>query len=252
MAAGRSAHVRTQTHPGRFRERLIADADLHRYVVDFRRHILRQIIQRDGVYRRLGVSRAQHGFPLGITRRGNSGFRVLVEIHLLPGTPVAVGIVDVAAARQQVHIAGTAKLGPSPARENLGIKNIALIRAFALRTRAQEKNLSQVAAGGIEAAAGSLGKTSDLRGRGLQQVGKFILPVDGENMSAVSGAGEQFVMRIEREGINDILPRSPDTRWGTVGGNAVHIGTAAGAAARKRERTQPRSTGRRGENHPRG
>src|ERR1700730_6068450 len=134
MAARRSAHIRTQTEPNGFRKRLIANAHLHRYVVDFGRHVLREVIQGDSAYRRLGVSRVQHGFPLGIARRGNSHFGFLGEIHLLPGTPVAVGIVDVAAACQQIYVAGSAELGSSPARKNLGIEYIALVTAFALRT----------------------------------------------------------------------------------------------------------------------
>ena len=141
MTACRPAHVRAQAEPSRFRERLITHPRLDGNVFDFRRHVFRQVIQSDGIQRGLGISRVQHGFPLGIARGRNSHRRILGEIHLLPRTPVAVGIVDVAAAGQQLHVAGAAKLGPAPPRKNFGIEHIALVRAFALRTRAQEKNL---------------------------------------------------------------------------------------------------------------
>ena len=56
-----------------------------------------------------------------------------------------------------------------------------------------------------------------------------------ENVSAVSGAGQQFVMRIEGQGVDDVFVRSPNSRRRAIGGNAVHIGATTGASAGKWE-----------------
>src|SRR4029077_8898513 len=145
----------------------------------------------------LGISSVENGFPLGVASGRNVHLRFLAKIHLHPRTPVAIWIVDVATARQQFDIARSAKFGAAPARKDFGVEHIALVGAIALRTWAKKKNLAEVAAGGIEAAAGRFGEPGDLRGRSFQQVGKLILAFDAENVSPVSSAGEQFVMGIE-------------------------------------------------------
>ena len=194
----------------------------------------------------------QHRFPLRIACRWNSRFRFLIEIDLLPRTPVAIGIVDVAAARQQFNVARAAELSPSPTGKNFGIEHVALIAAFALRARSQQKNLSQVAGGCVKSATGTLGKTGYLRCRRFQQIGKLVLPVNGENMSAVSGSREQFVVRIECQRIDDIFMRSPDARRGTIPGNAVDVGAAVRTAAGKGKRSHTGPARRRSWSHARG
>ena len=162
VSTRRTADVVAQIESGGFRERLVANAHLHGNIVYLRRHIFGQIVQSDRVDRGLDVSRVQHGLPLGVACRGNSHLGSGRQVHWLPRTPVAVGIVDVAAARQQIDIAGAAKFRAAPTGKNLGIENIAFVRTFALRARTENKNLAEVTAGGIESAAGSLGETGDL------------------------------------------------------------------------------------------
>ena len=217
--------------------RLILYADLHGDVVDLRSDILGQVIQGDAVDVWSCGSRVQHGFPLGVTSRGNSGFIVFAEVDLLPRAPVAVGIIDVAAAGVKIHIANAAKFDASPARENLGVEDIALVGALGLRPGTEHKDLSQIAGGGVYTTAGRFGEGSHLRSRRFQQIGKIIQAGDSKNVAAISRAGQQASLRIEGEGVDDIFVRCPQPGGRTVGGYAINIRTAAGPAARKWETT---------------
>ena len=74
---------------------------------------------------------------------------------------------------------------------------------------------------------------------------------DGKNVSAISGSGEQLAMRIESQGIDDVVMRSPDAGRGTVGGDAVDIGAAAGSATGRREGRRSAGAGRGSQRHAR-
>ena len=117
-----------------------------------------------------------------------------------PGTPVAVGIVHVAAAGKELDLARAAQFGASPAGENLGVEHIALVAAFGFSRPAQQKYFAQIAGGHIKPARRSFGESRDLGGAGLQQIDEPIFAGDGENMAAVSRAGQQASCRNRKPG----------------------------------------------------
>src|SRR5579864_6567132 len=104
----------------------------------------------------------QDSFPLCVARRRNIHLGAFAQIDFFPCGPIAVGIVDVAASHHQFHITGTAKVDSSPAGEDLGIENVALVTALALWSRPEHEDLAEIAGCGVEAAARGLGKTSHL------------------------------------------------------------------------------------------
>ena len=57
---------------------LIPRADLHGYVIEIRRHILRQVVDGDAVDSGRGVARAQYGFPLDESRSRNADGRIFL------------------------------------------------------------------------------------------------------------------------------------------------------------------------------
>src|SRR6516225_3200712 len=109
----------------------------------------------------------QHDLPLCVARRWHSHLRAFAQVDLLPWTPVAIRIVDVPAARQHIHITRAAKFRASPARENLGIEHVALVRALVLRSRTEHKNLAQIAARRIEPTVWGFREPCHLRCRSL-------------------------------------------------------------------------------------
>ena len=94
----------------------------------------------------------QHGLPLDEARRRDIEYRVFLQIDRLPRTPVAVGIVHVAAAGKELDIARAAEFGASPAGEDFGVEHIALVAAFGFRRPAQQKHFAQIAGGDIKSA----------------------------------------------------------------------------------------------------
>src|SRR4029077_6830622 len=119
-------------------------------------NILGQVVQEDSVNARSGSARMEHGLPLDEARWRNLEFRIGSEgegeIDTRPGTPVAVGIVHVAAARIEfdVGIAGATDAGASPERKDARVEDIAFVRAFRLGARTEHENFPEVAAGGVE------------------------------------------------------------------------------------------------------
>ena len=158
------------------------------HILDFRRHIFRQIVNDDAVDHRHGAARLQHRFPLDKPRRRSIDRQVLLQIDFLPRTPVAVGIVDVTATRQQREVAVAADLGPSPAGEVLGIEDIALVSALVHCIGAEEKDLAQIAGGSVEAAVRRGSERRYLVSASLNQVGVLVATQDDVNPSAISAS----------------------------------------------------------------
>ena len=181
-----------------------------------------------------GSPELQHGFPLNEARRRNADCRILLQVDFLPRTPVAVGIVHVAAAGKEFDIAGAAKFGASPAGKNVGIKDIALVSAFGFGGRAPAETFAQVAGRGVQAAVRSVGESRDLGCAGFEQVGEFVFAADGKNVSAVSGAGQQTATLIKGEGIDDVFVRTPQAAGRAVGGDAINL-RAAGRPPRREQ-----------------
>ena len=93
----------------------------------------------------------------------------------------------------------------SPAREDVRVKYVALVAAFGFRSFAHQKKLAQIAGGSVQAAVWSGSESGNLTGAGLKQFGEFIFAANRENVSAISGAGQQAAVLIEGQGINEIF-----------------------------------------------
>ena len=133
---------------------------------------------------------------------------IFAQIDLGPGTPVAIGIIHVAAAGRKFEVAAPAGLCASPAGKDVRVFHIALERAFGFRTVAHQENLSQVAAGTIKT-VGGFAEGCDLVSAGLEQVGEGTVFLDGEDPAFVASPGDQVTRGIESQGVNDVLTRRP-------------------------------------------
>src|SRR5437763_12238608 len=133
------------------------------------------------------------------------------EIDLLPRTPVAVRVVDVAAAREKLISAFSANLSFAPTRKIARIENIAVVRAFAFRPRTDDEDLSQIARRRVKIPVRRLGKSRDLVGTALQQVGEILagVSVDGEDAAFVPSPGQQIVIFVESERVDQAMVRRP-------------------------------------------
>src|SRR5205085_4386336 len=119
------------------------------------------------------------------------GLPILLSLYFFPRTPVTIGIVDVATAGKEFHVASPPKLGASPSGENLGIIDVALVSAFRLWRGAEHENLAQVAARGIQAPTRSLRECCDLGRADFEHVAEIIFAFYGEDVSTVPGSGYQ-------------------------------------------------------------
>ena len=135
----------------------------------------------------------QHRLPLNKARRWglDQGSIGRAEVNFFPGTPVAVRVVDIAAACQEFKIALAAHFHASPLREQTRIKNITLVVSFAVKRGAENKNFAQVARGGIQRAIHSVSHRSDLIGAGFHQVGVIPMITNCEDASFVSRSRDQ-------------------------------------------------------------
>jgi hypothetical protein len=85
------------------------------------------------------------------------------------------------------------------------VEDIAFVGTFRLKVRTEDKNLSQVAAGGVKPPAGRRREGGDLRGAGLDQIGEIVNTIDRENVTAIAGARDKAIMLIEAESLDKIL-----------------------------------------------
>src|SRR5208337_986032 len=200
---------------GNMRNRLVVVTRLHDNFVNFGSDVLRQVVQQNIVNARRGIPGMEHGLPLHKARRWNAEFGAAgqSEINACPLAPVAVRIVDIAAPRIKLDagIAAAARAGASPKGKYVRVEDVAFVRAFGLKARSEDKNLSQVAAGGVEPSARRRGKGRDLRSAGLDEIGVFIslVAVDGKNVAAIAGTSEQASVLIEAESVDEIFVGTP-------------------------------------------
>src|SRR5437588_1965496 len=150
----------------------------------------------------------QNRFPLDESGRGRCDLCVFLQINFLPLTPVAVRIVNVAAASEQFDTALTAKFRASPLREDVRVEDIAFVRAVGIGRTAQQKYLSQVASCGVKTAV-SCSESGHLIGFCLGQFGVNSTAGDFEDLPLVSSPGEQATLLDERERIDQIFARGP-------------------------------------------
>src|ERR1700687_5886324 len=133
----------------------------------------------------------------------------------------------------------------------MSVKNIALVTALGCWSSAQQKHLTEVAGRRVDAARGSVGEGCDLGRAGFEQVGEFLLPADGKDVSAISRARKEAAALIKRQGIHDVLVRTPQAAGGTVGGDAINLRAACGSQTPAREADRRRwSVGRSGDHDP--
>src|ERR1700683_3036995 len=210
---------------------LIPVSRLHNDLVDFGSNVFGQIIQQDVVDARRGIAGTEYGFPLEEARGRDFQFGACGRVDTGPGTPVAIGVVDVAAARIELDIgirtgigtAAAAHADASPERKNVRVEYVTLIRTFGLQAGAENKNLPQVAARRVKSSARCGRESGDLRGARFDQIGEVIDAVDGENVSAIARAGKEASMLIEGESVNEIVVGRPQTRWRAVGCDAIDL-----------------------------
>src|SRR4051812_18931892 len=108
----------------------------------------------------------QNGLPLDEARGRHLGRELLLEVDLFPGTPVAVGIVDVATAGEDFIAAGAADFQASPLGEISGVEDVAFVRAFRNGSRREQEHLAEITGGREDTALGSTGKGGNLVGAG--------------------------------------------------------------------------------------
>src|SRR5450432_133181 len=185
----------------------------------------------------------QHGFPLDESRGWHADLSAFLQIHFLPGAPITVRIFYVAATGKNLYIAGPAEFRPPPAREDTGIKHIALVAAFVI-LRSQQKYFSQITGCGEDSTIGGLGECRDLGGARFNQIGVFVFPSDFENVSAVPGAGQKMTLGIEREGIDEVLMRSPETAGRAIRRDPVNFRTSGCAHSQGKESARACRTAR--------
>ncbi len=87
----------------------------------------------------------------------------------------------------------------------------------------EQKHFAQVAGRSVEPAAGCVGEGGHLGGAGFEQVGELVFAADGENVSAIAGAGEQASTLIEGEGVDQIFARTPQAAGRAVGRDAINF-----------------------------
>ena len=191
------------------RNRLIVVSRLDDDFVNLGGNVLGQVGQQDLINARSGIAGVEHGLPLHEARWRNLEFGAGRKIDTRPRAPVAIGIVDVAAARIKLDVSGAAHAGAPPKRKDVRVEDIAFVRAFRLGARAKDENFPQVAAGCVEASAGRGGESGDLRGAGFDQIGEIVDAVDGEDVTAIAGAGEQASVLVEAERVDEIFMGSP-------------------------------------------
>jgi len=109
-------------------------------------------------------------------------------------------------------------------------------KCFRFGAGAEEKNFPEVAAGGVESSARRGGEGGDLSDAGFDQIGESSTPFDGENVTAIAGAGEEASVLIEAESVDEDLVGGPQARRGAIGRNAIDFGASGSANARERER----------------
>ena len=164
-------------------------------------------------------------------------------------TPVAVGVVDVAAARIEFEvgitggIAGAANANAAPKRKDARVEDVAFIRPFRLEARTEDEDFPQVTAGGVEPSAGRGGEGRDLGGAGFDQIGEIVDAIDGKYVTAIAGAGEQTSVPIEAESVDEIFVGGPQARRRTIGRDAINFGAAGSADSGRGKRRRGGSCG---------
>jgi len=187
---------------GHMGNRLIAVSGLNSDVVNFRGNILGQVVQQDRVNARSGITRVEHGLPLHEARWRNlefgTGGKGEGEINPRPGTPVAVGIVNIAAAGVEIDvgIAGAADADASPEGKDVRIEDIAFVRAFRLGSGPRTK-IFPGCCWRRRVPPGRGGEGGDLCGAGFDEIGEIVDAVDGKNVTAIAGAGDEASVLIE-------------------------------------------------------
>ena len=228
-------------------------ANLRVDLIDHRRDVLGQIEKGDAVERRAGIAFMQHGAPLEKACGGRVDGEIALEVDLAPGAPVAVGVVDVAAAREKVDAAGTAKVGASPLGEDVRVEDIAFEGAFAAGGGSQVKDFAEITGGNVEAAIGGAGERGDLVGTGIEQVGEGAIGGDGKKTSAIAGARDEASTGIKGEGVNNVGGGVPDAARRTIGSKAVDFRARRWRreSARERPRRQASLVAAAGNDSPR-
>src|SRR5260370_8357748 len=113
----------------------------------------------------------QNRFPLDKACRRSLHQRPFggAEVYFFPWAPIAVGVINVSAARQKIKVALAPHFEPSPLREQMSIEDVALVISLPVERWAQGKNLAQVAGGGKQPAISPIPHSGPLLCAGFPQ-----------------------------------------------------------------------------------
>src|SRR5205823_9336121 len=121
-------------------------------------------------------------------------------------------------------------LQASPAGEQAGIEDVALVIAARLHTGTETKDLAKITGAGDQGAVAQGGKAGHLIGAGLEQIGVVAGSVgDGQHASFVAGAGNKLAISSaggEGQRVNQAIARTTPATRSAISSDSVNIGAA--------------------------
>src|SRR5258708_2265367 len=142
-------------------------ACLHIDIVHDGRDVFGQIVDCNFINPGGRCSRLQYGTPLHEARRRNLQPCVFVEVDPGPWAPIAIGIINVTAAGEELEVAMSADFGAPPARKNADILYITFKCAVGGWSVVHQEDFAQIAAGAVESAVRRAPQASALLSAGL-------------------------------------------------------------------------------------
>src|SRR5579872_6270800 len=196
---------------------------LDRDIVKIRRDVLWKVIKHHAVDTRFRVVGMKHRLPLNKSGRRHMNGAVLLQIYFLPRAPIAIWIIDVAAAGEELYIAKAAILYAAPSREYVRIEDVALVAPFRRGCGTDLKYLAEVAGGSIDSTARRGGERGDLARTRLQQIGELVFAIDRKDMTTVSRTSDESTTLIKGQCVNKIFSGTPDSSGRTIGCDSIYL-----------------------------
>src|SRR5258705_12286790 len=103
----------------------------------------------------------------------------------------------------------TPPIQASPLRKELRVKRARLVGAFRFVLGADRENFSGICGAEKELARGIACNPGDLRGTSFGKLRENAAAINGQKRAAITGAGEEAAIGIQRKRVGDIVPRIP-------------------------------------------
>ena len=142
------------------------------------------------------------------------------------GLQLLSGPVQISAAREHCDVALAAVADSAPIRERCRVQNFAFKRTGFLETRSHPIHASDIAGDRVQLAFRSFSEAGDLRRRRIQQLRADDVGIQAVDFSAVAGADQRLSIRIECDGIDDVLRIRPDFARRAIGIDAIDFRSA--------------------------